>query len=1312
MKLNLLAFLLVFFSINAFAKSEQIGKCEASDSYEECISKFEKTIYLSKKFSESYSPEMGRMLAVTAYSVRLMEEVKELSSSEPLKQKFYEAMITHSHNLALHGASIKYEEMEDYANNILVKVLDEAVDLAAEGISNIPVAKLTPAGVAVRALPGFYDVSKDIINGFPKQEIISAQSARDTEEQRAIAFQLYSEFVFSDEFQNLSQESSNLVDTTFASTIGVTSNIDEAKLGLDSDVVQFRAIQNLVEKNGEILSLKIDESNAFLAKQIEDSGLMTVNAVKEVHQDLSKKADILIEGQANLTAGQFYLIEGVDFLTQSELEAQELHRINKLPYEKLVEEISQEITCSVPSETNESGIVVYSPRNLREQTCAAQFKVRKVAEEKEDDMHDALIMNNINKSVEVLGQIASLTKDKNLQKIVSDAGKLIKAFEEAQKAIDAIKSIEDASNIAVGMSSFLTGVGAITAVIKIFGSSGPSADELILKQLAAISKSIAELHKDMEEKFEGLRIKIDELSKDVKNALLLQNVFISQNQLSLFENQDKNTKVILDYLIQFGLVKSDNKQYFYRSALTDLSKEVINYSSNTDPNAIKSNFQDMLSSYASLLKGMIIKNPDYVSFELNDFDSLSRNTDLLFQSLAVLKSTSYGKNALLSSLINLNQGSSAECKGEVLDNAVFANILSDEFSKGLSFQIDPMFNAENNLNYVLQRNPSEIRSSISTIEMSLEILYSLQNNLEKCFGLYQNEEKVIQNLFQVYHTQMKENVLSISNINKEKLKMYQDQILIEIKQGADLKIGSESVFNGLRGENRLELKDKVAFEFSNLNQLEDSKKASQLFMSRDYPNIGICFSQSNSNVNRKPLNLEFPKATLDKLITDNHLKVALASGLIKWDFCVEIGEYDSAKMTKDIFLVAKQQNESADGGNEDKIMALWPLKINIPAELTERASFDWKQTTRDECITLFIQSKKKNISVDFPSEYLIPKKCSEIKEKITLVDQCIAKPKREDKAHQISRYVNQLTYQGWKRRDRWWERLNYLSTKAIMSFAYTECEHLDDVVSEVWSAQTVQSHQAWDSTKAVLPNCSFGSDGMIKSCFATAKKENRPPVTEEEIKKDLAAKERELADIAEKAVKIAESSNYSWADLNKAHEEVRDWGQAGTASSIKRGVALYYLKLKKAHSSCHFAMLKGLSCAPVNGNVIFPSSKMNMSNLLNVFELILQTPRSFYTIKPEIENQIEIEKQLLTYFSNFKSPNQIIELAENIYNSGELDAGIDDLIGDLLQIQEDLFNKKIMPIIKENYEIDRSLLLEPNAIDDLEKLKVKLELAI
>lgn len=1269
-------FIVVFLFIsNVFSQEQKIPlmMCAPTDGKDECLTKFKKRMYLAHIFEKNYQPEMRKMLLVTALSARLIKNVEELSSPE-LQKKFTIAMLQNAHLLGAHATSINTEELQDYSLKILGQLVEEAAKVAADAVGDIPMSSLVPGARVVKVIPSAIAVIKTVVNDFPKVSLVSWETAKQREEQRAQSFRLLSEFTFDPIYQNISEDVEEVLNIPFATFLNETREITPEKLLAFDGAVQLDAMSNLLDYQSGRLELKIDQSLEKVHEQITKTGEQTLDIIQFTYLNLKTQNEKILDndkklakGQEQLASGQYYIMDGVDFLAQSRMEDDELKRINSLTLDELainnkVIGNDKALACEVAPENTASGVTYYRTDSIIKQKCVVRSRLFEKAQEREKSLRSATIMTTAVQTTEILGQLGVLAKDKNLQKISADATKVIQGFQQAEKAMESIRNLQNSVSLVAGMASFMTGVGALTSVVSLFSGGGSSADEMILKELAKIKKAIAALHDDMNTQFMAVNNKLKSLGENLNNSLLAQTRFLSQNQLTMIQYENENTEKILNKLEMLDVIDASIDRVYQKEAYERLIKSIGSYHSMVNAADVERSFQEMLNQYWTLMRGVEFYNTPLMNFEFKVNQSvIFDDYSYVIKSLSPLKNSDYGKNILLSSLVTLNRSTPQVCTEDLLPMAIFANFLTQEFIKGLEVNIAGKSFGEDQLTKALSGSSTNKKALLGQINDVNKILSGLQKNLEQCLGVGLNEETLLVSSFELYASKMRNHIEKV-NQNIKGSSNYRNQILAELKQDVSKKFAIDEIFNGQTDESRMAINDEVILLASNKDGLNSDELATKVFMQNIYPKIGLCFPNSKYNENRKPIYLDFPKATFNKIIKDNYLKIAIGSGLVQWNFCFEVGAYDETTQTKEVILMAKQRNTNPYGESTQKVMGLWPLKLSIPVELKERASANWKMTHQDSCINKLAFLNNEN-----------NKKCHNGKnpyETISYVSQCFPITPKKKKG--------KVTVYGQRH------------------YEFTECEQIDDVVVDVWVASTVNSTQALDQSWNEKTHCDGATSNLLNNCFA----QTAEVLNSEKFK--------------ERTEKISTYSDIEWQDLVSYLNVVENEGEFDRKAMIQNGVESFYIQLRTAYSDCYFSMLKGSSyCQPFNGTILLPPPDLDLKNLDLVSELILQLPSSFYQpISEDRKHITKVDSQMSSHLAQLQSPLGLIQEAELLYQSGMIDVAQDEIMDLAFKNQKRIFEENVIPLLKKEYQLDRSLLVPPNNKEALKNLEETLKEAI
>jgi hypothetical protein len=173
---------------------------------------------------------------------------------------------------------------------------------------------------------------------------------------------------------------------------------------------------------------------------------------------------------------------------------------------------------------------VVSPTCTPEEHAAAKATAKE--EQKEIDAAAS--------AAKVLGALVGLTDPKAGQKMEKAATALFSIVTAINKYAEAVagKSAADAifSAAALGLAGNI--FGAVTTLVGLFSESGPSLDQQILEQVAALRQEVRALHQEMRQSFERIDVKLNVIFEAMMTEFAKLNITLAGHTEALIDIQN------------------------------------------------------------------------------------------------------------------------------------------------------------------------------------------------------------------------------------------------------------------------------------------------------------------------------------------------------------------------------------------------------------------------------------------------------------------------------------------------------------------------------------------------------------------------------------------------------------------------------------------------------------------------------------------------------------------------------------------------------------------------------------------------------
>ena len=262
-----------------------------------------------------------------------------------------------------------------------------------------------------------------------------------------------------------------------------------------------------------------------------------------------------------------------------------------------------------------------------------------------------------------------------------------------------------------------------------------------------------------------------------------------------------------------------------------------------------------------------------------------------------------------------------------------------------------------------------------------------------------------------------------------------------------------------------------------------------------------------------------------------------------------------------------------------------------------------------------------------------------------------------------------------------------------------QCQVISGVAKDIFTANFVQGELGWQKTADTLKTCEMIYGNSIKRCIGS----NFVKVAEAEYldkTKDLA----ERKSLSLKAV----------FDLLPLSLERTDKQNEYLSTMISNGLKTAYHEFRTRYDSCYFEMLRGNSrCVTGESegqNVIIPQTRAHLENIEAMGQLVMFLPALYFTpFNNAGLSEADADQLMNSYLSEWKSLDQIIDIAQMISKSQNLDRSIFEFVESVIAENNKTFLEKVEPLLNSNFIFDPSLLVDEAQLNELLELKYRVE---
>ena len=1068
-----------------------------------CLQQFQRRLYLTQRFQRNYDPRMKEMLSISVITAKAVQNIRDDSNRSSVSKILLIALKKRQQYLQNQAATINTKELGDYALKVLGTIAKEGVDVVAKEIEKvteyIPPAK--NINLAAKLAPGSIEIVKTIVTAFPKIELHTHKDAKNWDKNKRETWGLISLIAETNEFNSADPELLEVLDPGFSTFWKESYAVDEAKLASDPAAQGILAVDKLIDYQTDQITISIKKSQTKITRAVEDSTRAIKGSISAARNVLIRRAaaaesrilagqaglrsgqrallrgqKTLLKGQKDLKYGQTYIISGVDYLYYRAREQEEFASVDALEGNKLdqrirvlTESAGSPACASVQGE--KTGQAVHFDASTRaQQTCVLHTAALDRAQKRKSALNRQYLAQTANATVGIASDLAVIFDDPKLQKLADDADKALTTFNKVQEAIDAVQKAQQIGSVIGSMASIMTGVGAVTTAISLFSkSSGPSADQLILKGIQELKQQIADLRKDMVERFDALNDKLDKLAILFNDALVAQTRVLNSSIVTSIAQQNESSDKIYKKLDELGLINENVQNISIRQNYIELTNAANQFESQVELHKLSSAASILVGSYSA--RSYIYDSLAQDQFPtLTDFSrsSLFEDTNKIINLTADKKLSSAGRYSILSAINSLDPTIPDSCRQSTFQYLLFASLITRRFVDAANKSQDMGGHHTTKWELALSLPDVLDRSSLADqLDQALNRLIGLQLQAEKCVGLHDNEYGIVENLHAYYQEQIEEHINSTSARLAQERSSFRAQVLNRIKQDSNIKFGADKIFNGQLPAGRKSLNDGFVYAAKASSLLNDPAFASKHFEAHKWPDIHRCFPGSKRNQVRIVKSLRFPIRTIDEIIKLPQLKYALTSGLIQWKWCFEVGDYD--KRTGKLVVVISARERHVDG---EPVKGVWRIPLVVPGKLRGSIGKSFKKTSLYFRGIYNTKSRLSNRLFERAKRMQLTEKDKERIIRTEFVESC--KPDR--KIHTSIEFGPAFPPKSPVFDENLTEPLNVVAIEQVV------CRELSDTYTKLWNKQAVDSARAWDQYSAEAGDCRDHLYGMMFAC--------------------------------------------------------------------------------------------------------------------------------------------------------------------------------------------------------------------------------------
>jgi hypothetical protein len=505
----------------------------------------------------------------------------------------------------------------------------------------------------------------------------------------------------------------------------ISKSSDDILAENDGTAVEYKAILSMLQGEvgdlGESLKAHVDKA---LNEALEGETKIITEQAQLVSAQVSSEAEAIKDLIVKTNESEFEAIDDanikLDYLTKKQVEAEVIQRISSITNaDKLEKEIQDTKDCQSTDGTS---------------SCAVSKEKLPVMEARLSKLRQTDIRSTTRSGLKLAQDVALLVNDKKTAGYIS---KSIQGYDAVIKISDlatglAGKTAMAATGDVMSMFSLVISVG------NLFGSGGgPSADELILKQLHQIRLEIEAVRKQMHERFDDLSTQISHLGLglNLKLDTIGDNIGVLADNQSLLRELIINNSFMIANLAQ---VQSNNSIVQIAQRL-EKNYELMQFWN--DPAQIVEIYLDNLAEFSSYLKYNTVDSLLWASaVQTNNYDISSTEALLLASNLSPeisqADSATFGLiDYLIKNSVSNNLG--GNCSDLNFNDVYLFNVLGSQVLNTLRSEFDTLpidSNGASKYNYVLKAEAISQRSIYNLFELPIQNIDSILVSANKCLN--------------------------------------------------------------------------------------------------------------------------------------------------------------------------------------------------------------------------------------------------------------------------------------------------------------------------------------------------------------------------------------------------------------------------------------------------------------------------------------------------------------------------------------------------------------------------------------------------
>ncbi len=1308
-------------------------KCE-NPNEESCKKDFKnklKKLLIKREFNRNYHDSMLVNFQQAKLKSELVSYLKKQIKDTPfLTQKISKALSVESieaqAGIDFRNNTISQQDFFDYTYKTLSSVIDQA-----ESISNDKKTKI---------LVGAKKIAEGAFQNYPGISIGNYDSAAKNEELKNKTYEYLDEVVLP--ALDSDPENYEILGNAIVGYFGHTLNYEGKSLTNDPTAQSLIVVDDLFEIQDGKIKLNLENSNKLISDQItsqarsmEKNIKNTKDSLDQAIKDIDTQNSVLIDKTNGIIKKTTKIANDTDYLTTKEIAKDIDARINESSISELdtmIRDIKR-----LPENCGSS----FSDGSLNFKKCQFQKQNLKKAENRKVNLQEFHAMNLAQSSLTVIGDLGVIFKDKNLQKFANDGQKVLKTFQQVQKAIELAEKAQMAGDLLTSMSSMMTGVGAITTAISLFMDSGPSIDEIMLGMLQDILKNLETLKKEMHERFDSVDAKLKQLSNNIGSSFYYQNRILFDHISNVNNQIKKGNQSILDRLNDLSSLEHDILQNRYDSVTLAYNEMTSNFETlSSSPDDISQSIKEIANKVRAYLQTKISmeKSLNFIPDQSFDNNSIfASHPDLALQIEPTHKLSNLAQAKFLSFLKKLDISSNS-CNKDYFSDLLMAQFLLDDFVKLLqSYEMSNYLEIING--WGNEVNPDLLKSIdllISEVEKSIQ-------TVKTCLkGSNPNENLIVDNFVVLYKKLISEAVQSVPEMSETSKEL--DSFLNHIKADETFRGMSDQVYNGKKvfdvfhdKTSRDKFDPTSIIQAKNWKEFTSKEFISQQFKNKKWTSIEHCANRGEPRA--------FPAGLIENLITSMPLKLSLITNSVNWNFCY----YDNPTLLKtrnddgefnfETLIKAERTVLDSEDIKTNEWVTVWKLKIkNIPEEFIENVQLPpvIKQTERVKGVRRTNVELKRHgkATIDFEQmsitdmpEFIVSEVLSEGINNQEAVEEKDCKEGRSVYKVTSDKRVSRMNIH-----DQLMARDAVDAFSATTSTSHTEWDELIgefDIVSciknnkisrkllinKFWQDYFVETNKAYSVAKDNNINCVNHKRIPIKVCSYGNYYEH----TETEYNK---RKQNYFNNPSYNQLSSL-GSGYFTPDLEEG-EERKEFNVEIYDYFVSAGLKRVFEFIQTAKASCYFAALKGSSyCQAYNlsesGQMELPisvpissdmKSTYDMSNLSQAHRILINLPLSI--LRPRADRQTKTV-QIMAYMNELPThlPNlwELILQAETMNQLQANNLSSKEIVDEVLKDHFEQIDKNYLKYLKENTEIDPSIGIDREVYNQILIFRDKLQ---